>query len=132
MLHFNVFASYKRWIVCPLQPPPPPPKIQQPEIIEVPDEEEIEQADGVGTNWLEFECRKVTNSLRSIDQWYDPYDTKYYKGLWGEKYMEYRYKRHGIYEKDEHIRKSPYKVWDRAERGIKESMPTRAMKVAGK
>jgi periplasmic protein TonB len=25
------------------QPPPPPPKIQQPEIIEVPDEEEIEE-----------------------------------------------------------------------------------------
>ena len=41
----NVNDDFEELVEIPIteQPPPPPPKIQQPEIIEVPDEEEIEE-----------------------------------------------------------------------------------------
>lgn len=41
----NVSDDFEELVDIPIteQPPPPPPKIQQPEIIEVPDEEEIEE-----------------------------------------------------------------------------------------
>ncbi len=41
----NVSDDFEELVEIPIteQPPPPPPKIQQPEIIEVPDEEEIEE-----------------------------------------------------------------------------------------
>jgi hypothetical protein len=83
-------------------------------------EEEIDVAVNTGTNWLEFACRSVTSSLRSIDQWYEPYDMKYYKGIWGEKVMTLRFRKHGVHEQDEHVRNNPHKVWDRAERKIKD------------
>ena len=95
--------------------------------------EEIDVAVNTGTNWLEFECRSVSGSLRSIDQWYEPYDMKYYKGLWGKAVMESRFKKQGIYERDEHIRDNPHKVWEKAERGIKATpVQTNVVKVVGR
>lgn len=45
VLHGQISDDFEDLLDIPLteQPPPPPPKIQQPEIIEVPDEEEIEE-----------------------------------------------------------------------------------------
>ena len=94
---------------------------------------QIESATDVGTNWLEYQCRLMSCSLRPIDQWLDPYDEKYKKGLWGERVMKHRYKTHGIFEQDELIRQYPHKVWERAERGYKDpSFQNKVKKVVGK
>lgn len=82
------------------------------------DGKEVDHALATGTNWLEFQCRMVTTSFRGIDKWYDPYDSKYYKGKWGEKVMAYRFKKYGTRFKDPHVLNGPHKVWDLAHRGI--------------
>jgi hypothetical protein len=87
------------------------------------DDEQVEHATVIGTNWLEFQCRMITGSLRSMDSWYDPYDLKYHKGKWGEAALEHRFKTYGIRFKNAHVRNSPHKVWDLALRGIMYDTP---------
>jgi hypothetical protein len=81
---------------------------------------DLEKATTIGTNWLEFQCRMITSSLRPVDYWYDPYDAKYYKGVWGEKLMEHRCRKYGLVPHDANIRENPHKVWDLAPHGIRE------------
>lgn len=79
---------------------------------------EVEKAVKIGSTWLEFHSRMATNSLRAIDQWYEPYDQRYHKAKWGKDVMDYRYQETGYYEEDDKIRDQPWKVWDRSVRGI--------------
>lgn len=75
-------------------------------------ESEVERATSIPTNWLEFQCRMISGSLRSIDQWFEPYDQKYHKGVWGEKVLEHRFKTRGYQERNAHILANPHKVWE--------------------
>jgi hypothetical protein len=38
--------------------------------------EEVNQAQFVGVNWLEYHCRLISGDLRPIDQYYVPYDQR--------------------------------------------------------
>eukprot|EP00934_Nitzschia_sp_Nitz4_P000511 Nitzschia sp. Nitz4//scaffold267_size26297//6637//7974//NITZ4_008266-RA/size26297-processed-gene-0.4-mRNA-1//-1//CDS//3329544896//511//frame0 len=79
-------------------------------------EDEIERAISVPTNWLEYQCRLITGSLRPCDRWYEPYDQKYHKGKWGRDVMEHRFNVRGYQETREHLLANPHKVWERIER----------------
>jgi hypothetical protein len=94
---------------------------------------EVKGATKYGTNWLEFQCRLSTGSLRAIDQWYEPYDQNYYKGVWGTKVMDHRYKEHGYYEEDDDVRVRPWVVWDRSVCGVHtdQSMQNNVMSYIG-
>jgi len=81
-------------------------------------DDEIERAAVIGTNWLEFQCRLITGTLRMMDSWYDAYDIRYFKGVWGQAVLEHRFQNYGIRFKDPHVHENPDKVWDLALRGI--------------
>jgi hypothetical protein len=79
---------------------------------------EVEQASGIGMNWLEFQCRLASGNLRSVDLWYEPYDQRIAKAKWGGEVLTHRYEEHGYYEHDQKVREKPWKVWDRSSRGV--------------
>lgn len=94
---------------------------------------ETQRAASVGMNWLEYECRVLTQSLRPVDHWYDPYDQKYHKASWGEAILVHRYRMHGYYEENDDIRLNPYRVWDESVRGnYGKSIQERVMRMIGK
>jgi hypothetical protein len=85
--------------------------------------EEVNQAQFVGVNWLEYHCRLISGDLRPLDQFYVPYNQRYHKGEWGLEVIERRYEMLGTSEESSY-EDNPWMIWDRSSHRIegKDSM----------
>ena len=81
-------------------------------------EADIHESDDGGVSWLEYQIRFVSGTLRLVDRFYEPYDTKKGKGEWGLEVAEKRYGANGVYEENEKLRRNPWLVWDRSSHGL--------------
>ena len=79
------------------------------------DEESSDDEDDTVT-WLEYQARLVTNALRETDFYFEPYDEKELKAMWGKDLLESREDYQGKYKykgKDHEVFwEAPWLLWD--------------------
>jgi len=65
---------------------------------------------GHSLNWLEYQVRLISGTLRPLDKFYEPYDILAAKSYWGREVLERRAEENSGGKEDDHI--LPWMIWD--------------------